>query len=125
MITSAVYAAALLVVPESVVSHVLGQTWLEFRPVLVPAIVAVVLAGGSMGPFVALRAHGYARASLGAKVVRGIAGLLLPLLGVQVIGLSGYFWGSAAASALGAVWSLGTLRRAERHAPVEPVGTPG
>jgi len=125
MISSAVYSAVLLLVPEDVLSRVLGETWLEYRPVLLPSIVMIVVAVAPMGPLVSLRAHGYARASLGAKVAVGLVRLVLPLLGVMVAGVAGFFWGSALASVIGGVWSLVTLRNAERRAPAEPVGAVG
>ena len=53
----ALYAAAALIVPDSVVAALLGNAWTAFAPVLPAAAAAFVAAGVSMGPLVALRAR--------------------------------------------------------------------
>ena len=124
MISAAVYAGLVLLVPDSVFAVVLGETWAEYRPVLLPSIALIIAANAPMSPLVALRAHGYARTSLGATILLGVGHFLLPLLGVLVAGLPGFFWGSAASSLVGALVSMTALKRAEQRRPVASVADP-
>ena len=121
----AAYAAVTLVVPDVLMATVLGQAWDSFAPVLVAAAAAFVASGISMGPLVALRAHGAARASLQARVVLGISRLVLPVGAALLWGPVGFFWAAAAAAVLGGGWATWALRRVERSgafaAPAEAV----
>lgn len=108
------YAAVTLLVPSGVLAAVLGQAWESFAPVLPAAAAAFVAAGISMGPLVALRAHGAARASLGARVVLGVSRLALPVGAALLWGPVGFFWAAAVAGALGGAWATWVLRRVER-----------
>jgi uncharacterized membrane protein len=121
---AAVYAAFVLLLPDSVAAGLLGETWSEYKPVLLPSIALVVLTTAPMSPLVALRAHGYARTSFGLTIALGVGHLLLPLAGVLVAGLAGFFWGAALSSAIGCVVAMAVLRRAEGRRSAEPVGEP-
>lgn len=124
MLTAAVYAGLLLLVPESVLAHLLGETWQQYRPILLPSIAMVIASNAPMSPLVALRAHGYARTSLGLTVAIGTGHLLLPLAGAFVAGIPGFFWGAALSSVIGCVLSMITLRRAEQRRRDTRVGEP-
>ena len=115
----AAYAAVTLLVPAGVLATVLGHAWESFAPVLPAAAAAFVASGISMGPLVALRAHGAARASLGARVVLGVSRLVLPVGAALLWGPVGFFWASAAAAVLGGGWATWVLRRVERSDAVE------
>ena len=122
MAVPAVYAGILLLLPESVFSLVLGDAWVEYRPILLASIALVIAGTAPMSPLIALRAHGFARTSLSVTAVLGVGHLLLPLAGVAVAGLPGFFWGSAVSSVIGFGLTMSVLRRAERRAQAEPVG---
>jgi hypothetical protein len=121
---AAVYAGMVLILPESVPAHLLGQTWAEYKPILLPSIAMVIVSNAPMSPLVALRAHGYARTSLGVTISLGVGHLLLPLAGALLAGLPGFFWGAATSSVIGCAVSMLVLRRAEARRSVEPVGEP-
>ncbi|HEX2075219.1 MAG TPA: hypothetical protein VHF92_15650 [Geodermatophilus sp.] len=120
---SAAYAVVVLLLPDAVTAAVLGSAWQHYAPVLVASAAAVVAAGAPMGPLVAMRAHGAPRTSLVCRIVLGSAGLLLPVPAALLWGASGFFWATAAASLLGAGWSVRALRLLERR-PVERRGAP-
>ena len=115
---SALYGFVVLLVPEEVLEVLLGSAEPEYRPVLLASAAAIALAGTSMGPLVALRAHDAPRWSIRARIAIGTTGLLTTLVGALVWGAPGYFWSSALAGALGGVWAALALRRAERVGPV-------
>jgi hypothetical protein len=121
---AAAYAGAVLLLPEAVPARLLGEAWTEYRPVLLASIAVVVLTNAPMSPLVALRAHGYARTSFGVTVALGMGHLLLPLAGVAVAGLAGFFWGAALSSLIGCGVAMVALRRAEVRWGGEPVAEP-
>ena len=125
VLVSVVYSAVVLLLPDRLLATVLGETWAHYEPVLLAAVVYTVLAPASMGPLVALRSHGFARSSLGAKIVLGVIQLVLPVVGVSVGGAAGFFWGAAAGQAVSGIYSAVVLRRAERIPAGVPVGTAG
>jgi hypothetical protein len=122
IVIAAVYAGVVLLVPESLSAHVLGEAWPEYRAVLLPSIAMIVLTSAPMSPLVALRAHGYAGTSLRVTVAIGVGHLLLPLVGVLAAGLAGYFWGAALSSTMGCLVAMSALQRAESARTAEPVG---
>jgi hypothetical protein len=123
IIGSALYGAVVLLLPEAVLEALLGNALAEYRPVLLASAVAIALAGATMGPLVAMRAHDAPRSSIRARIAIGTTGLLATLTGALTFGVQGYFWGSATASALGGIWALLVLRRVERSA-VRPAPVP-
>lgn len=120
----AVYSAVVLVVPDAVPAALLGSAWASFAPVLPAAAAAIVASGLTMGPLVALRAQGAARSSLGARIVIGVARLVLPVAGAVVWGPAGFFWAAAVAGVLGGGWAVLALRRVEQETPAEVVAVP-
>ena len=114
----AAYAAIVFLVPAGVLATLLGSAWESFAPVLPAAAAAFVASGISMGPLVALRAHGAARASLQARVVLGVSRLALPVGAALLWGAAGFFWAAAAAAVLGGGWATWVLSRVERSRPV-------
>lgn len=110
------YVGIVLVVPDVALAALLGHAWETFSPVLPAAAAAFLAAGLSMGPLVALRAHGAARSSLGSRAVIGLARLVLPVLAALPWGAEGFFWASATAGLLGGGWAVLALRRVERRA---------
>jgi hypothetical protein len=107
-----------------VLATVLGSAWSAYHPVVLGSAAAVAVAGATMGPLVAMRAHGAARTSLTCRVVMGVAGLLLPVGAALVWATPAYFWASAVAAVLGGAVCLLALRAVERRPAPLPVPQP-
>lgn len=121
---SSAYALVVVLLPDRVLATVLGNAWSAYRPVVLGSAAAVAVAAATMGPLVAMRAHGAARTSLTCRVVMGVAGLLLPVGAALVWAAPAYFWASAAAAVLGGAVCLLALRVVERRRAPLPVPEP-
>jgi hypothetical protein len=121
---SSAYALVVVLLPDRVLATVLGSAWSAYHPVVLGSAAAVAVAGATMGPLVAMRAHGAARTSLTCRVVMGVAGLLLPVGAALVWATPAYFWASAVAAVLGGAVCLLALRAVERRPAPLPVPQP-
>lgn len=99
--------AVLLALPVRWGEELLGATWTEARPLLVP-MVAYGLAGAvASGPSVGLRAVGAARTCLRNQTFTSVLALVLTIGGTIAFGASGAAWGLAVATAAGATrWAF-------------------
>jgi len=90
----ALYVTVLLLVPDTVGTHLLGDTWSGAASVLVPLCVVGVAASLGAGPVATLYGMGLARATLHINVLRAALNVVFLSVGVS-------HWG-----ALGAAWAL-------------------
>jgi O-antigen/teichoic acid export membrane protein len=117
------WGGALLLLPTSVGTLMLGSLWPAAIALIVPTTVAMALGCVFDGAFVGLRALGVARRSLRAQVTRAVAGVVLGLAGAFVDGAKGMLWGATLASLLGVVVVWGQLRTAARAHLSDPPPT--
>lgn len=95
----------------------LGATWPQVEPLVVPALLTLVLGGLAFGPATVVRKMG--RFALSAKLQAAFAPAFvgLPLLGAAAAGTTGLLYATAAAFTLfGAVWWLVLPKLAGRAA---------
>jgi len=92
--TIALYVGILLVMPDSIGRHLLGDTWSGAASVLTPLCVVGVAASLGAGPVATLYGLGLARATLHLNVLRAVFNIVFLSIGVA-------HWG-----ALGAAWAL-------------------
>jgi hypothetical protein len=119
------WGGALLLLPSSVGTLMLGSLWPAAIALVVPTTLAMALGCLFDGAFVGLRALGVARRSLRAQVTRAVLAVVLGLFGAYVGGAEGMLWGAALASLIGVVVVWGQLRAAARvHRPTGPLTTP-
>jgi O-antigen/teichoic acid export membrane protein len=99
--------AVLIGLPETWGRELLGETWSEARPLVVPMIAYGVAGAIASGPSVGLRAVGAARACLRNQTLTSVLALGLTVAGTFLAGASGAAWGLAVATTVGAVlWVL-------------------
>lgn len=91
----AVYVGVLLVLPDSVGRHLLGETWDGAKTVMVPLCVAAVAAALSAGPAASLYGMGLVRATFFINVVRAALNILLLAIGIWIWGAVGAAWALA------------------------------
>lgn len=112
--------AALLLLPDSLGTALLGATWDTARDVLAPTGLALAGSGVLAGAFVGLRALGAAGTSLRSRIASSLTTLVAGVAGAALAGAPGAAWGFAVASAVGAaIWwrSLLGAVTAARRAP--------
>jgi O-antigen/teichoic acid export membrane protein len=90
------WGAVLLLLPASVGTALLGQSWTEARSVIVPLTLAMAGTGATTGAFVGLRALGAARRSLCVRVAIAPLMVAASIGGAVVCGAPGAAWGMAA-----------------------------
>lgn len=90
----ALYVTVLLILPDSVGVHLLGDTWSGAASVLLPLSIVCVAASLGAGPVATLYGMGLARATLHINVLRAALNIAFLCIGVT-------HWG-----ALGAAWAL-------------------
>ncbi|MEV6105349.1 hypothetical protein AB0M28_11630 [Streptomyces sp. NPDC051940] len=120
--TALLWGGVLLLVPDGVGEHVLGQVWLPASQLIVPASLGVAGAGLGIGAAAGLRALAAARRSLRCQLFASACYLGGGLGGAVVAGTVGSAWGLAAATfSSSAVWWL-YLRSALRERNLNSIG---
>ena len=90
----AIYVAILLVLPDSIGTHLLGDTWLGASSVLLPMCLTAVVASMNVGPWAALYGTGRTRTAFLINIVRALLSIVFLTVGVAK-------W-----QAVGAAWAL-------------------
>lgn len=85
-----------LSLPDPVGRALLGSTWAQAEPVLLPVAVGMVGTAFTMGARIGLRALADARRSLNARLVSAVAAVVLGIAGARYDGATGAAWGLAA-----------------------------
>lgn len=114
----------LVALPESWGRELLGETWSEARPLVLPMVLFGVAGAIASGPSVGLRAMGAAATCLRIQTTTSVTALAATIGGTLLAGASGAAWGLALATALGAaLW----VRDWSRHdgVPVDEVQRAG
>lgn len=119
------WGAAMLFLPRSIGTQILGDNWEGARNVLVPLILADAIHGASMGTMVGLRALAAAKQSFRAKLVMSGLQIAGGLGGAIAGGALGSSWGRAIASGLGAVFYWGFFKRALDNYVATPAADDG
>ncbi len=116
---AAVVGTILLLLPDSIGTELLGDTWDAARRVLLPTTLLMAANGIGVAAVTGLRSLAAARESLRARLL--VAPLLVvgATIGVVVAGEAGAAWGLAATGVIGAaIWWFGYLRIARAAGPV-------
>lgn len=113
----ATYAGLLKVFADRVGPLLLGETWPNAEPLIVPLGLAAVAWGLWVGPTVTLRAMEEARRSFRARVVNAVLTVVCGAIGLRVAGAEGGAWGIATANALSVPFWWWHLLRAARRRP--------
>lgn len=97
--------STLLLLPDSVGEAVLGSTWSETVPVLLPMTLYGVMGTIASGPSVGLRAIGHASTCLRIQLIIGPLALAATIVGMSAGGAPGAAWGLAGAWVVSAaIW---------------------
>jgi O-antigen/teichoic acid export membrane protein len=127
---AALYAIVLVAFGDIVGPLLLGETWPNAQPVVIPLGIAAIATGLWVGATVTLRAMQENRRSLRARLVNCVLTVVAGTLGLTLAGATGGAWGIAIASLLSVPmwwWQLRTAERAglQLHAgrmpPIETV----
>lgn len=105
---------ALTLLPDPVGSAVLGQTWFDARPVVLPTAVAVAGSGALVGANLGLHALVEIRRTLSSRVVLSVLLVVLKVTGAALAGAVGAATGAAVAMAIGATLWWWQFLRAQR-----------
>lgn len=95
VLITAVYVAILLLLPRSVGTAMLGDTWTGAREVLLPMATWSAAASASAGPAMMLYAMGLARSTFRLHVVAAPGVIIAFILGGHINGAVGAAWGLA------------------------------
>lgn len=104
------WTAALGILPMAAGRAILGDTWPQARPLLLPLGLAMTAGGLAVGPTAGLRSIGAARVALRARLFTLPAAILLPIAGAILADEVGFAVGFAVATwiAAGAWWVIFT-----------------
>jgi hypothetical protein len=118
--TAIAWGAVVVALPDDVGESLLGGTWDDAQPVVLPLTVWLAALGAAAGPMTALRALALAGRSLRARAVVTVASIGVSIAGAVAAGAEGAAWGLAAASVGGAVvWWRELGRAGKANAPPE------
>ena len=118
--------SAALLLPDRVGVMILGKTWIEARPVILPAALLVAGECMALGAIVGLRSMAAADASLRTRAIVGVGSLTTTLVGAALDGAVGAAAGGAIATWSGAaLWWWVMLKTfaatgSPRKSPVVP-----
>ncbi len=107
-----VWGSLIYFTPDSFGRAVIGQSWDESRAIIPLVTVTVAASGVTLGALTGIRALGAARKGLTARVIVGVALLVLGTVGASVGGASGAVLGLAIGQVSGTVVWWGQFRRA-------------
>jgi O-antigen/teichoic acid export membrane protein len=120
-----------LAVPDGVGTWLLGATWADTRPVLLPQAALLAALGATSGALAGLRALGAADRSFRARLLIVPLSVAGGVVGSLVGGARGANWGLAAANAMGAAvfwwqferaWAAAAVTRLEQDRPAVDAG---
>jgi O-antigen/teichoic acid export membrane protein len=115
------YGAVFVVFGSTLGPILLGETWVNARPLMVPLAISVATSGFSLGSNVGLRAMQEPARSLRARVTAGTLTLIGGILGVLLAGAEGAAWGLATAGLMAVgIWWWHFQVALRAHAPVVP-----
>jgi O-antigen/teichoic acid export membrane protein len=111
----------LVVLPDSIGSELLGQTWTDAQPLVIPIGLVAIFGGVAAGPSVGLRSVGNATACVRNQFVASVAALVTTIVGIILADSEGAAWGLALAGALGAVvWTVSWMSEVRRPSGTDP-----
>jgi hypothetical protein len=121
------WGAAILLLPASVGTFVLGENWDAARSLLVPLLIGLTGWASSFGALTGLRALAAARRSLRARCIDGGLTVFFGVTGAYIDGANGVAWGTAAIGflrSLNAWWQFSRALRehAYRHETERVIG---
>jgi O-antigen/teichoic acid export membrane protein len=115
------YGAVFVVFGSTLGPILLGDTWVNARPLMVPLAISVATSGFSLGSNVGLRAMQEPARSLRARVTAGTLTLIGGIVGVLLAGAEGAAWGLATAGLMAVgIWWWHFQVALHAHAPVVP-----
>lgn len=118
------YTVLLLLIPESVGTALLGDTWSGSRGVLVPIALGSAFAALKMGPVIFIYGLGLARKSVRLVALLAVLAVVFMAVGARAGQAAGLAWGMALAQlAVGPLW-FWQLRRIERDEARRRRGSP-
>jgi O-antigen/teichoic acid export membrane protein len=104
----------LLALPDRIGVELLGQTWIDAQPLLLPIGLYAIAGSIAAGPSVGLRSIGDASACLRNQSIVSVTALVTTVIGIVWTGSSGAAWGLMIAGWIGAaVWTLSWSRAAD------------
>jgi O-antigen/teichoic acid export membrane protein len=116
VLSAAVLGTGLLMVPNELGVHLLGNNWDEARPLLILQMVFVAATGMGVGPRMGLRALGAAKVTFVGRVWASISIAILPALGATVVGgAKGILWGAILAETIALSLWVRQYRLAEKQ----------
>jgi O-antigen/teichoic acid export membrane protein len=112
-----VYTLVVVVFQEQIGPLLLGESWTNAQPVIVPLGIAAVAWGLWVGPTVTLRAMQEAKRSLRARLANSVLTVAAGTAGLAIAGAPGGAWGIATANMLSVPFWWWHLRAAARDRP--------
>lgn len=107
-----VWMVVLLLLPESVGSQLVGESWVEARPLVPLVAITYVFAAAAIGAIAGLRAIGDAKASLRVRTIVAPPTVVLGFGGAAIAGPAGAAFGLMLAAAIGIpIWWRTFLKR--------------
>ncbi len=95
-----VYTGLLLLIPDSLGTTLLGDTWTGAHDVLLPVTLWTALAGACLGPVIVILALGQSKATFRLTAIEAVMVLVGLLLGAELDGARGAAWGLAVQAAV-------------------------
>jgi hypothetical protein len=115
-VVALVWGGAVLLMPDSVGIHLLGETWELGKGLRLQSFVQYLALAAYVGLLGVFRAHISLRASSSMRAVFAVSTLTLPALLASPFGTEGAAWGFAVAGTLAALWGgVAVLRRADQR----------
>jgi O-antigen/teichoic acid export membrane protein len=119
-----VLGACLLLLPDQQGRFVLGDSWTDTRPVLLPMLLATASIAVWTGLLMAMRALADLRGSLTARIIQSVFVVLCSIGGAALSGARGAAFGFALGNWLGLIGWIRALRRSTGIAPDTDEGSP-
>lgn len=116
-IFSGLYGVAILVIPDNMGQALLGESWHNASPILLPLVLQTVLRGPITGVPIILRAGYLLDTALKLRIVLAVPNLVIPAIGAAVWGLQGAAWGLVLAAIIGCVFSIATVQHTRGRPP--------
>lgn len=100
VLISALYTAVLLLIPNSLGTALLGDTWAGAQDVLLPIALGSVVAGGKLGPVILIYGMGRVRNTFRLVATLAVCAVTFMAIGAAVGGVVGLAWGMCLAQAV-------------------------
>ncbi len=117
VVGSLVYTVMLLILPDSLGTAALGDTWTGASAVILPMSLASAAAGASLGPAIVIYAMGQARKTFRLHLFEAPLIILCMATGVHIGGTPGAAWGMATSMTMMIplwFWQLHALLRGQK-----------